>query len=918
MPVGAVQVVGAFAGSPPAQAFHVETIVDPFTLDDVVGMVRHPAHPFVVSSVGWTSSYETQAHLIGLAYLDALQAALPPQTPALLHPDIRAALTQTRAPNDRRFGWLPVTWPRADPDEAPRPIGSCWAHRTEAGDAEASPALMVLVAGAVDTDHQLQAGSDMGLRIILHVHPGEIRIHGVTLSGLASRRALETVPEPGPPDRNIFDLVRRARDVIGPALDCSDQVWISNLEQACTPGGPDRLFATGLALRFPKWNELDPEHAGSPRQALARARTFDFRVELARTADDTLAFVRIHRDNYIGAGATLSCFVQDGASYDLADPPVDLPDRAATRDEARLGGFRDAIDAALAKGDTLSYANAVECFETWASSDRSAARLGGRTVASIGGVVVATRTDADDPPVRSDQQAAHDAHLRSADFFGRLQAYGLDAGQYFRFARLPLVHRIRPAMRWAPDGELPSAEVRPFLTDPQAWKRDPQQRKASDTLQLLLNYGSADPWHRHKLPLAAGPSGNAQVPTHRLKAQYLSVASDPRWAWHEFGHVMNFACTGELEFPFAHSAGDALAAIACDPTSELARHDAPEADLRHVTYPWIQVPGRSHGRQPSQGYGWCGCRNLTRLNFTASLERYRHSYFAEQLLSSSLFRLYRSLGGDTRSPNGRAGDPDEATRLSASDYCIYLIMRGISLLGPDTLAPARTADQFVSALIECDLGTGPWTLIDATWPFNRDSRPSVRRHGGLVHKVIRWAFEQQGLYATGDPRQVRDTVGQAPAVDVFIPDRRPASGAPGDGGYAPVPLRTGNDEPWHAHATGVSRQEGRLTIGLGNRGSLVDAAPTSLRIWVRNDPDADWQLLPARPAPVSVPGLGGAAHVTVALPEALAETSPLWVLACADTPADPANLAWDATPPSAADELLEWVAHDNNLALAKL
>ena len=43
-----------------------------------------------------------------------------------------------------------------------------------------------------------------------------------------------------------------------------------------------------------------------------------------------------------------------------------------------------------------------------------------------------------------------------------------------------------------------------------------------------------------------------------------------------------------------------------------------------------------------------GTRSKTSLFGHASLGHYRHGYFEEQLLSSSLFRLYRSLGGDTR------------------------------------------------------------------------------------------------------------------------------------------------------------------------------------------------------------------------------------------------------------------------------
>ena len=50
----------------------------------------------------------------------------------------------------------------------------------------------------------------------------------------------------------------------------------------------------------------------------------------------------------------------------------------------------------------------------------------------------------------------------------------------------------------------------------------------------------------------------------------LGIAADPRWCWHEFSHVLLMAATGQREFAFAHSAGDALAAIVCDAESKLA------------------------------------------------------------------------------------------------------------------------------------------------------------------------------------------------------------------------------------------------------------------------------------------------------------------------------------------------------------
>lgn len=918
---------------PGPEAFHVETIVDPFTLEKVVGMVRHPQRPCVMKLARpGLPPDDDECQRLGLAYLDALQGALQFEPPEWIHPAIREALEKPRQPRQLAFGWFPVTWKGAPADNDRKPLGSFWADRDDGEKVAPAPRLLVLLAGSVVTEHQLQMGSDMGLRIVMHVHRDEVRIHGITLSGLTTTRAVDVIPALRPQDDDIYGLVSDVRTEVGQALSCGQHVWVANIEKAKRAGAPAHvLTATGYAMR---WGNAAAQGRaiGSNQKASkpSRARAYDFRVDLSvDPGTGAVRLVRVHRDQYIGSGATgetsveaprtLRGFVQDAASK---GPPQDLARRRPTLGDAELDEFRDDIDVTLAFGKALQFSDGEsgDLFETRSASAKEGQLLRGRTVAVTAAGVVqvgAVQTGYDTGPViRSDEQASVETHLRGAELFGRMLAYGIGPKAYFRFARLPLVQRARPQMRWAPDGDFPSAEVRPFLGDSDAHPGQPAP-KARDPLQLLVKYGSADPMNRRKLHFVEGANGDEQV-AERRKAQYLSVASDPRWAWHEFGHVLNFASTGELEFPFAHSAGDALAAIAADPISELATGEDPEAEIRHVTFPWIEVPGRSHGRTALRGYGWCGCRNIARLDFTASLERYHHTYYGEQLLSSSLFRLYRSLGGDTRDPadDARPSDQrspqDEAIRLSASDYCIYLIMRGISLLGPDSVAPARTPDQFVSALIEADLGTGAWN-VEATWPFNRDAR-KLRRQGGRVHKVIRWAFEQQGLYATVDPLATCDGLGLPPAVDVFIADRK----RPG-GGYDPIPLRP-RDHGWHAAADALQRQgQGRrqLVVTVGNRGSTA-ALQTCLRVWLAPAAPGGtvrWAAARLAVAPQNIPGDANV-QFTLSLP-ANAGVQPLWILVSADAPADPSNLT-DDLPPASWPELLELVAHDNNLALARL
>ena len=78
----------------------------------------------------------------------------------------------------------------------------------------------------------------------------------------------------------------------------------------------------------------------------------------------------------------------------------------------------------------------------------------------------------------------------------------------------------------------------------------------------------------------------------------------------------------------------------------------------------------------------------------------------------------------------------------------------------------------------------------------RDQRCQVQRHGGCVHKVILWAFEQQGLNATTVSSETVEGPGLPPNVDIYIADRRSA----GKGGYWPVPLTVapGQTPDWHA------------------------------------------------------------------------------------------------------------------------
>ena len=232
----------------------------------------------------------------------------------------------------------------------------------------------------------------------------------------------------------------------------------------------------------------------------------------------------------------------------------------------------------------------------------------------------------------------------------------------------------------------------------------------------------------------------------------LGLAADVRFVWHEFCHVLILAATGSTEFDFAHSAGDALAAITGDPASNLPVH------WRGVTFPFVPLALRRHDRDVGQGWGWNGT-HYEIPNPTYGL-RDPAGYNAEQILSSTLFRLYCAVGGDAvRMNQAGAEEPNLEVRRAAAYYTIYLIVRAIASLGSISTEPTQEAAQFATALMEADIGT---PVLD----YEGSKRP-----GGMLHKVVRWAFEKQGLYQTAATGR-RNAPGSPPAIDIYVEDGR--------------------------------------------------------------------------------------------------------------------------------------------------
>ena len=463
--------------------------------------------------------------------------------------------------------------------------------------------------------------------------------------------------------------------------------------------------------------------------------------------------------------------------------------------------------------------------------------------------------------VRTSTFAAVNAFHHTNELFNRMRQYGLSPAAYFRCVTRPIDVEYREGIvPGAGDGRTVNAQV--------LWRSRPTA-DSKGTIEVRFALGD--------LQSAAGRSpGNLPSAAERAP---LSIASDPRWCWHECGHVLIAAAVGELELPFAHSVGDALAAILSDPGSRLAGDPSGPIDdtpWRGVTYPWVLIP-RRHDRDVQRGWGWTGSMNRREAYFDVPGLSGRRGYWTEQILSSSLFRLYRAIGGDST-----------GQRQNAADYVAYLIMRTIQSLGRAVVMPSLTPHDFVSVMRKVDTATasapGPGGYV-----------------GGTVHKVVQWAFERQGLYGLPVPGSPVSGPDEPAPVDLHIDDRRPKP----DGPYSPVDL-TGQD--WHARPGSVWVTPSffpwvktrKVRVRVQNRGA-ASAVGTRVDVWwARREggaippyPDAArWRWLGSETAtvPARTEQAPGAATFGPFPWTPPADVQAFAILAAATCDADPSNI----------------------------
>ena len=245
------------------------------------------------------------------------------------------------------------------------------------------------------------------------------------------------------------------------------------------------------------------------------------------------------------------------------------------------------------------------------------------------------------------------------------------------------------------------------------------------------------------------------------------AACDQRLVFHECSHMILWEKTHHGRLRFCHSTGDSLAIIFADPQST-----APD---RFMSFPFIALANRRHDRDVAAGWAWGGQK-----------DKGERDYQGEQILSTTQFRLYRAAGGD---------DNRKSVQIYASRYILSLIIRSVGLLPPADIAPTISVDVWVTALTNADMGTGSFEGVP----------------GGTVHKLIRWAFEKQGLYQPpgAPPPPNVASPGAPPDVDVYIDDGR-------GGEYTYLQEFWNNTDIWNRHSPDGGTTHDPPIVGVAN------------------------------------------------------------------------------------------------------
>ena len=887
-------------------------------------LLRHPTAPFTatVKAAGTVSEHDLQktAH----AYLTAANCCNLVNPSLNLPQEWLDALDPVHPGGDPSFGWLPFT-STTKPTNA---LLSFWARRLNGPRRKANSIVILLASQA--------SGPGFGIRVVAHVRKLSPSRSEISISGMSAclpfgifRPARFSRPLTRTVRVRVQRLTKRFLDFLTtnePTFGKTKEPSFRN-KIASTHG----LESITLAVQGARFSPINPGRSNgfglyAEVHATGRKRT-NVSAPVAAGREPYYSFVFATELTLIGTNVSSSppALVSKNVLVADAGParvfPIDpasqadatnLHHRRPTRRAVVLDSYRTTVAPLPSRPTPLTNADEfVFLCPGFVLEDYGLAPATYKAVDLPGG----------GPPVRSNDSSAVMAYWNAKQLFDRLVAYGLPPNTYFRITPLPLEVYYRSGIRPGPgkDGQTVNARV--------------SIKGFPDNFEGPVPEGSIIEIHLALADLSTRARKRWDG-KHRSPAVPLGIAADARWIWHEIGHVLLTTSVGELQFRFAHSPGDALAAIVLDPESELAT----DANWRGSTFPWVFLP-RRHDRCVAHGWSWGGTLHHALSQVPDSAGPRRKAYWSEQILSSSLFRLYRCIGGDTTLVGlpHTPPPPDPHARRSASHYCVYLIMRGIQILGTSLVVPANDPDQLVSALIDADINTAsstPWQFT--FYPLFPPSSPSdnFERVGGCVHKVIRWAFETQGLYNPFG--KITNAPGAPPPVDVYIDDLRPTldnfaqSGYMdyGPGSYNPVSLewdpaqtQASPTPAWQATDHAIDVQGNNVTVRVGNRGTQA-ATGVTVQIW--------WCPWPAATNPPQWnDGAAGWNYSNISLPQNInapgeahfdfVEALPAGryiILAKASCGDDPANTDVPTLPCSYKNTpLVDLVSGDNNIGL---
>lgn len=233
--------------------------------------------------------------------------------------------------------------------------------------------------------------------------------------------------------------------------------------------------------------------------------------------------------------------------------------------------------------------------------------------------------------------------------------------------------------------------------------------------------------------------------------EYYGAATSYRMMLHELSHVI---ILDHLQTPnftgFSHSFGDTLAAILNDINSAYAPPST--SANRFATFPWessgaSQGANRRHDKdtQMSSGWYWGGNQD------TGS-----NGYNSEQLLSTTLFKAYRALGGDDTNPLRR--------EFAARMICA-VILKTVRYY-----AATSSYVFFVSSPPDAASFCADMRYRDTYFALNEPPIQVDNVRMGTSHKVITWAFEK--LAAFNAPSPTPPNPPAPPTFDIYIDDGR--------------------------------------------------------------------------------------------------------------------------------------------------